>query len=97
MTASMIDIQQQSSTSTLTEPSCKHGGQHKGSTDKNKRITVEKKNNLANKISVMWDQQLTEACENGVKNMPNGSLLNLINERKEYNNMNHINIHPDTI
>ena len=58
---------------------------------------LEKENNLANEISVMWDQQLTEACENGIKNMPYGSLLNLINGRKEYNNMNHVNIHPDTI
>ena len=79
------------------EPSHKHGGWPKGSTDKNKRIVVEKENNLANEISVMWDQQLTEACENGIKNMHNGSLLNLINGRKECNNMNHINIHPDTI
>ena len=94
---SMIDIQQQSSTSTLTEPSCKHGGRPKGSTDKNKRIAAEKENNLANEISVMWDQQLTEARENSIKNMPNGSLCNLINGRKEYNNMNHVNIHPDAI
>jgi len=93
-----IDIQQQSSTSTLMmEPSWKHGGWPKGSTNKNKRITVEKENNLANKISVIWDQPVTEAHENRIRNMPNGSLLNLINERKEYNSMNHINIHPDTI
>jgi len=72
----MIDIQQQSRTSTLMEPSHRHGGWPKGSTDKNKRITVEKENNLANEISVMWDQQLTEAHENGIKNMPNGSLKN---------------------
>ena len=45
----------------------------------------------------MWDQQVTEVHENSIKNMSNGSLLNLINGRKEYNNMNHVNIHPDTI
>jgi len=82
---------------TLMEPSCKHGGWPRGSTNRNKRIDVEKENHLANEMSVIWDQQVMKAHKNSIKNMPNGSLLNLINERKEYNNMNHINIHPDTI
>ena len=74
-------------TSSSTESTHKHGGCPKGKTDINKRITAEKEKEVVNDIAIIWNQQVNDACERGIKSMPNRSLKILIQERKIVHNI----------